>query len=211
MVGTAIEQTVFIVDDDEGVRESLAALLEASGFNTSAFSNATAFLAAFHPHQRGCILLDVRLPDISGLGVLAELKELGAQLPVVMITAYADVPLAVAAMRAGALDFLEKPYAEETLLASVRKALLRDAETAGTYDDVRRINAHLAELTPREREVLDRLLIGRQNKQIAYDLGISPRTVEIHRARVMEKMAASSLSQLVRQILTVRGDIRGIR
>lgn len=205
------DATVFVVDDDEGVRESLSALLQASGFAAEAFGEGAEFLASVGPSRRGCVLLDVRLPDMNGLEVLTELAGRGVRLPVVMITAYADVALAVAAMRAGATDFLEKPYAEEALLTSVRSALRRDAEEADAADDARRINDRLAELTPREREVLDRLLVGRQNKQIAYDLGISPRTVEIHRAHVMEKMAAGSLSQLVRQILMVRGDIRGIR
>lgn len=205
------DATVFVVDDDEGVRESLSALLQASGFAAEAFGEGAGFLRSVGPSRRGCVLLDVRLPDMNGLEVLTELAGRGVRLPVVMITAYADVALAVAAMRAGATDFLEKPYAEEALLTSVRSALRRDAEEADAADDARRINDRLAELTPREREVLDRLLVGRQNKQIAYDLGISPRTVEIHRAHVMEKMAAGSLSQLVRQILMVRGDIRGIR
>lgn len=205
------DATVFVVDDDEGVRESLSALLQASGFAAEAFGEGAEFLASVGPSRRGCVLLDVRLPDMNGLEVLTELAGRGVRLPVVMITAYADVALAVAAMRAGATDFLEKPYAEEALLTSVRSALRRDAEEADAADDARRINDRLAELTPREREVLDRLLVGRQNKQIAYDLGISPRTVEIHRAHVMEKMGAGSLSQLVRQILMVRGDIRGIR
>ena len=203
--------TVFIVDDDEGVRESMGALLEAHGFSTLTFANGSTFLAAIAPGRRGCVLLDVRLPDMTGLIVQAKLKELGVHLAVVMITAFGDVPLAVAAMRAGAIDFLEKPFAEDVLVASVRAALERADAVAGADQDAARINARLAQLTPREREVLDRLLVGRQNKQIAHDLGISPRTVEIHRARVMEKMQAGSLSQLVRQVLAARGDIRGIR
>jgi two-component system response regulator FixJ len=158
------------------------------------------------PDRRGCVLLDVRLPDGNGLDVLQELMARGIRLPVIMITAYADVPLAVAAMRAGAADFLEKPYPEQALLASIHNALRSDAMAAASAADIRSVNARLAKLTPREREVLDRLLAGRQNKQTARDLGISPRTVEIHRSRVMEKMGATSLSHLVRLVLRVRAN-----
>ena len=200
--------TVFIVDDDEGVRESMAALLEAHGLTTQTFADGSSILAAVAPGHRGCVLLDIRLPDITGLIVQTKLKERGINLAVVMITAFGDVPLAVAAMRAGATDFLEKPFADDVLVASVRAALERADVEAGAGEDVARITARLAQLTPREHEVLEQLLVGSQNKQIAYELGISPRTVEIHRARVMEKMQAGSLSQLVRQVLTARGSAR---
>lgn len=200
--------TVFIVDDDEGVRESMAALLEAHGLTTQTFADGSSFLAAVASGHRGCVLLDIRLPDITGLIVQTKLKERGINLAVVIITAFGDVPLAVAAMRAGATDFLEKPFAEEVLVASVRAALERADVEAGAEEDAARITARLAQLTPREHEVLEQLLVGSQNKQIAYELGISPRTVEIHRARVMEKMQADSLSQLVRQVLTARGSAR---
>lgn len=200
--------SVFIVDDDEGVRESMAALLEAHGLTTVTFADGFSFLAAVTSGHRGCVLLDIRLPDITGLIVQAKLKERGIPLAVVMITAFGDVPLAVAAMRAGATDFLEKPFAEEVLVASVRAALERADAVAVAGEDAARITARLAQLTPREQEVLERLLVGSQNKQIAFDLGISPRTVEIHRARVMEKMQADSLSQLLRQVLTAREYIR---
>lgn len=199
---------VLIVDDDEGVRDSMAALFEAYGLTTRTFADGSSFLAAVTPGHRGCVLLDIRLPDITGLIVQAKLKERGINLAVVMITAFGDVPLAVAAMRAGATDFLEKPFTEEVLVASVRAALERADAVAGADEDAARITARMAQLTPREHEVLERLLVGAQNKQIAYELGISPRTVEIHRARVMEKMQAGSLSQLVRQVLTARGDTR---
>ncbi|MBL8668059.1 MAG: response regulator, partial [Rhodospirillales bacterium] len=142
--------------------------------------------------------------DMTGLTVQTRLRERGITLPVVMITAFADVPLAVAAMRAGAADFLEKPYSDDVLIASVHLALARAETIADIEEQAARTNARLAQLTPRERQVLDFLLVGRQNKQIAHDLGISPRTVEIHRARVMDKMQAGSLSELVRIVLTVR-------
>ncbi|HYN39290.1 MAG TPA: response regulator, partial [Rhodospirillales bacterium] len=157
----AAEKMVFIVDDDDDVRESLAALLDVSGFVTATFATGGSFLSAMAACRRGCVLLDARLPDMNGLEVMSTLSEIGVRLPVVMITAYADVPLAVAAMRAGAADFLEKPYAEDVLLASVHAAMQREADEAAAIDDVRRINARLQELTPREREVLDRLLAGR--------------------------------------------------
>jgi len=200
----ANEPTVFIVDDDAGVRDSVAALIESYGFATEVFASGTAFLQQMTAGRRGCVLLDIRLPDMTGLMVQAKLRELGFNQPVIMITAFADVPLAVAAMRAGAADFLEKPYADDVLIAAVRMALARAEAVASVDAQMARITARLAQLTPREREVLDRLLAGRQNKQIAHDLGISPRTVEIHRARVMEKMQAGSLSELVRVVLTVR-------
>ena len=200
----AAEPTVFIVDDDAGVRDSVVALIESHGFATEVFASGTAFLQAMAAGRRGCVLLDMRLPDMTGLTVQMKLRDLGINLPVVMITAFADVPLAVAAMRAGAADFLEKPYADDVLIAAVRMALARAEAVASVDAQMARITARLAQLTPREREVLDRLLAGRQNKQIAHDLGISPRTVEIHRARVMEKMQAGSLSELVRVVLTVR-------
>ncbi len=196
--------TVFIVDDDEGVRDSVAALIESYGFATAVFATGTAFLEKVAAGQRGCVLLDVRLPDMTGLTVQTRLRERGITLPVVMITAFADVPLAVAAMRAGAADFLEKPYSDDVLIASVHLALARAETIADIEEQAARTNARLAQLTPRERQVLDFLLVGRQNKQIAHDLGISPRTVEIHRARVMDKMQAGSLSELVRIVLTVR-------
>lgn len=197
------EPVVFIVDDDAGVRDSVAALIESYGFATEVFASGAAFLQAMTTGRQGCVLLDIRLPDMTGLTVQRKMRELGINLPVVMITAFADVPLAVAAMRAGAADFLEKPYADDVLIGSVRMALARAEAAASHAAQTARTTARLAQLTPREREVLDRLLAGRQNKQIAHDLGISPRTVEIHRARVMEKMQAGSLSELVRLVLTV--------
>ncbi len=195
---------VYIVDDDEAVRDSAAALLSSHGYAVETFGRPGDFLRAASLHARGCALLDVRLPELSGIEVLKKLTEAGVHLPVVMITAYGDVPLAVSAMRAGAVDFLEKPYAEEDLLASIAEALERQQEEANDDGETALVASRLGTLTPRELEVLDLLIAGKQNKQIAFDLGISPRTVEIHRARVMEKMAATSLSHLVRMVIITR-------
>lgn len=194
---------VYIVDDDEAVRDSVAALLASHGYTIETFAQPRGFLLAITPHSRGCALLDVCLPEMTGIEVLNRLSEAGIRLPVVMITAYGDVPLAVSAMRAGAVDFLEKPYAEEELLASIADALASQQQQDND-DDTRLVASRLATLTPREREVLDLLIAGKQNKQIAYDLGISPRTVEIHRGRVMEKMAAATVSHLVRMVVVAR-------
>ncbi len=195
---------VYIVDDDEAVRDSVAVLLSSHGYSVESFGRPKEFLRAAKPHSRGCALLDVRLPELSGIEVLEKLSEAGVRLPVVMITAYGDVPLAVSAMRAGAVDFLEKPYAEEDLLASIAEALARQQKEKSDEGETALVASRVATLTPRELEVLDLLVAGKQNKQIAYDLGISPRTVEIHRARVMEKMAATNLSHLVRMVITAR-------
>lgn len=187
---------IHVVDDDDGVRESLRFLLETNGFRVRGWANGTVLLAALPLAGSGCIVLDVRMPDLDGVAVLRRLRERGSRLPVIVITGHADVPLAVRAMKAGADDFLEKPYTEQEILDSIRAALTRsrNADAAVPPD----LAARLAGLTPREREVLDGLVAGLPNKSIAYDLGISPRTVEIHRGRVMGKMRARSLSELVR-------------
>jgi two-component system, LuxR family, response regulator FixJ len=197
---------VIVVDDDEAIRESLSALLGSHGYGVQSYARATDFLqsAASCAAHGGCVLLDVRLPDLTGLEVLHRLSEAFFRLPVIMITAYGDVPMAVAAMRAGAADFLEKPYTEEDLLGSIAAALQRERREAETGEDVALVASRLETLTPREHDVLELLVAGKQNKQIAYDLGISPRTVEIHRARVMEKMAATSISHLVRMVVVAR-------
>jgi len=195
-----MEQTycVYIVDDDEAVRDSLQILLDTVGYETRTFSCGPNFLDACDASFKGCVLLDVRMPQMSGLEVQERLRTVCPDLPVIIITGHGDIAMAVGAMKAGALDFVEKPFHEETLLASIENAL-KQAEQAD------RQNAQSAEaqrsferLTPRERDVLEQLVIGRPNKVIAYELGCSPRTVEIHRARIMEKTGAQSLSHLVR-------------
>lgn len=193
---------VYIVDDDDAVRCSLLAMLESSGFLCLGFARGSDFLQHISPAARGCLVLDIRLPDMSGLEVQAALTASGYRLPVIAITAYADVALAVEVMKAGALDFLEKPYSEEALLDRVRQALDSQASgpRSGSQPEVA-VAARFDRLTAREREVLEQVVAGKQSKQIAYDLQISPRTVEIHRARVMLKMEARNLAHLVRMVL----------
>lgn len=190
--------TVFVVDDDEDVRDSLHALLESAGWPVEQFASAADFLASAGLERGGCLVTDVRMPGMDGLALQAALAERGAGLPVIVVTGHGDVPLAVQAMKAGAVDFLEKPFDDEQLLASVSRAAalrLQDQERQAAASAAR---ARLETLTPRERQVLDLLVQGHPNKAIAFELDISPRTVEIHRAHLMEKMDARSLSDLVR-------------
>ncbi len=187
--------TVVVVDDDDAVRDSLQVLLESAGFTVEAFASPVEFLASPAPGRAGCLVVDVRMPEMDGIQVQETLNAGNNQLPVIVMTGHADVPLAVRAMKAGAVDFVEKPFDDEVMIETVRRAL--QIRPAANPELVQRI----AQLTPREREVLEGLMAGHANKVIAYELDISPRTVEIHRARVMEKMQARSLSQLVRMAL----------
>lgn len=197
------EATVYVVDDDEAVRESVIVLLDSFGLPAVGCATGQALIEAISPDDRGCVLLDIRLPDMDGLAVQQELKLRRIRLPIIVITGFADVALAVRAMKAGAHDFIEKPFTDEGLLASVRDALAADEQAADAGASAAQVAARLAQLTPRERAVLDELVLGQQNKQIAYTLGISPRTVEIHRGHVMEKLQARSISQLIRMVLSV--------
>jgi two-component system response regulator FixJ len=191
------EPTIVVIDDDAAVRDSLAAMLEAEGFAVESFGDARSFLAAYRPLASGCYLIDVRMPGMDGLVLLAELARRPDAAPAIMITGHGDVPMAVEAMKIGAVDFIEKPFAPEVILTSIRTALAGQAQTMPPED----VRPRLARLTEREREVLEQLVVGLSNKAIGQELGISPRTVEIHRARVMEKMQADSLSHLVRLAL----------
>jgi len=197
-------QTVFIVDDDEAVRDSLRTLLEAAGYQVRSFGTGGEFLSAI-PSEEGCLIIDVRMPGIGGLDVQERLKADGIALPVIVITGHGDVPLAVRAMKGGAVDFVEKPFAKTAIRAAVERALEIGRQQHKTRDEVAGAKARLSPLTEREHEVLRLLVAGKQNKMIAYELGISPRTVEIHRARVMEKTRVRSLSELVR--LAIAGGI----
>lgn len=193
--------TVFIVDDDSGIRSSIRTLMKSIGLQAVAYASASEFLGAYQPHQDGCLILDIRMPGVSGLELQQALNEKGAVIPVIFITGHADIPMAVEAMRHGAFDFLQKPFRDQDLIDRVQEALTRDKETRGELREHGRIRARIASLTPREREVLELLTTGKANKMMAQDLGLSQRTVEIHRAHVMEKMAAKSIAQLVRMVM----------
>lgn len=192
---------VHIVDDDPAVRDSLQFLLDAAGLAARTYASAAEFLDGAGTLRAGCVLADVRMPGIDGLALQRRLAELGSRLPVIIMTGHGDVPIAVEALKTGAADFLEKPFDDERLLRVLRDAL-QASQAAQEKSDVREaIRTRLLSLTKREREVLEKLVEGLPNKTIAYDLGTSPRTVEVQRARVMEKMAARSLPDLVRMVL----------
>ncbi len=190
--------TIFIVDDDEAVRDSLSMLIESAGMKSQTFGSCREFLAKQALPRYTCLLLDVHMPEMSGLQLLDEMAKRGIRLPVIVMTGQADVPLAVRAMKAGAVDFIEKPFTDELMLDSIQRALKAPAAKSAADPAIKE---RLAQLSPREHEVLLHMVAGNPNKVAAYNLGISPRTVEIHRARVMEKMAARSLSELVRMAL----------
>jgi len=192
---------VYVVDDDEASRQSLAFLLQAADFNVHTYASATVFLDLASKLGWSCVITDVRMPGMSGIELLRRLKELDVNVPVIVITGHGDVPLAVEAMKVGAADFLEKPFDDDVLLSSVRMALAQRDGDKRRHGERAEIESRLAVLSPRERDVLSGLVSGRANKQIAYDLGISPRTVEIYRANLMNKMQAGSLSELVRMAL----------
>jgi two-component system, LuxR family, response regulator FixJ len=192
---------VHVIDDDQAMRESLAFLLSTIGLEVQTYESAVAFLKVAREVDAGCVITDVRMPELSGVDLLRQLRELKLAIPVIVITGHGDVPLAVEAMKIGALDFLEKPFDDEVLLASVRSALSQLDQDQKRRAERGEIEARLASLSNRERDVLEGLVAGHANKQIAYDLGISPRTIEIYRANLMTKMQAASLSDLVRMAL----------
>jgi two-component system response regulator FixJ len=192
------ETRIYVIDDDDAVRDSLALQLEASGFAVKTFPSAREFLKEAASLPPGCVISDVRMPEIDGLELQNRLAEMRLNLPVIIMTGHGDVALAVRAMRAGAVDFIEKPFGGDAILESIRLAQSRFIEREKSDAASETARARLALLTPREREVFDELIRGKQNKVIAFDLNISPRTVEVHRARVLEKMQAPSLSELVR-------------
>lgn len=195
---------VFVVDDDSGVRSSIRILLKSVGINTTVFASAKEFLAAYDPSQPGCMVLDIRMPRMSGMELQLELNRLGAVIPVIFITGHGDVPMAVEAMQQGAFDFLQKPFRDQDLIHRIQKAMERDAAHRSALHETEAIKTRLESLTPREREVLELLADGKQNKVMAGELGLSQRTVEIHRSNVMDKMQARSVAQLVRMLLDVR-------
>jgi two-component system, LuxR family, response regulator FixJ len=194
---------VHIIDDDEALRESLTFLLRTARIDAESHASAADFLNSLPHLHLHCVITDVRMPGMTGIELLRRLRELKIEVPVIVITGHGDVPLAVEAMKIGASDFLEKPFDDEMLLASVRAALKRQDGEAKRNNERAEIEARVAALSNRERDVLGGLVAGRANKQIAFDLGISPRTVEIYRANLMNKMRAGSLSDLVRMALIV--------
>lgn len=201
---TEVDQTIFVVEDDEAVRDSLALLLKSEGLPVRTFKSGTAFLEEWSPAMAGCVVLDIRMPGMDGMAVHKALNERQSLLPVIFVTGHGDVPLAVEAMRQGAFDFIEKPYREGALLEKVQAALAQDAEQRKVLNQQQLIIDRIRSMTPREREIMDRMIAGQANKVIAIELEISQRTVEIHRSRVMHKMGTHSLAQLVRMFLAVK-------
>jgi two-component system, LuxR family, response regulator FixJ len=193
--------TVFVVDDDQAMRTSLQWLIESTGMQVKTFESADAFLSNYYPGRAGCLLLDVRMPGMSGLELQSYLAREGYQLPVIIITGHGDVGMAVKAMRAGAMDFIEKPFHDEDLLCSIQRALEVDQRQRLSRAARADILVRVADLTPREHEVMGMVTDGKANREIAVALGVTPKTVEAHRARVMEKMRAESLAELVRMVL----------
>lgn len=195
------EPVVHVIDDDEAVRDSIAFLLKAARFPVRTYESAGAFLSGLRPDETGCIITDVRMPDVDGIELLRRLRTEGSSLPVIVITGHGDVPLAVEAMKIGAVDFFEKPFDDDALLVAVRLALNRQRDDKERQAEKLQLAERFATLSTRERQVLEGLVKGQPNKTIAFDLGISPRTVEIYRANVMTKLKASSLSELVRMAI----------
>jgi two-component system, LuxR family, response regulator FixJ len=195
------EATVFIVDDDEAVRDSLGLLLRSVGFRARCYGSAKDFLKAFEPRDYGCLVLDIRMPGMTGLELQKHLAEIGCNIPIVFITGHGDIPMAVEAVRQGAIDFLQKPFADQELVDRINDAMKLAAEQREGELERLEILDRIESLTAREKQVMGQVVLGKANKVIAGDLGVSQRTVEIHRARVMEKMQANSLAHLVRMVM----------
>jgi len=197
---------IYIVDDDDGMRRALTVLMTAVGYQPEAFARPAEFLSKYDANQAGCLVLDVRMPEMSGLEVQQQLNRSGALIPVILITGHGDIPMAVQAMKDGAFDFLQKPFRDQELLDRINAALKQDAQNRESVDRLADLRQRAESLTPREREVMGHVVDGKANKVIAIDLGLSERTVEIHRANVMEKMGARSVAHLVKMHLTLGGD-----
>lgn len=200
----AEQSTVFIIDDDEAVRDSLSWLMKSAGLLAETFASADAFLNDYREDRPGCLILDIRMPGMNGLELQSVLKERRYRLPIIIISGHADVPMAVRALKAGAFDFIEKPFNDELLLGHVQRAIEQDRHRREDMAALYQWRARLDTLTPREREVLDLVVAGASNKKISGELGVSTKTVEAHRARVMEKLQAESLSHLVRMVISAR-------
>ena len=198
-----LTQTIYVVDDDEAMRDSMSWLLEGEGYVVACFDSAESFLKARRDDMRGCLILDVRMPEMSGLELHEKLDALGSQLPVIFVTGHGDVPMAVSALQRGACDFIEKPFHNEDLLSRIVRALALDSQLSARRQRNGAISHRLDQLTQREREVMKLVVTGKLNKQIADELNISMKTVEAHRARVMEKMGVRTLAELVKAVMTV--------
>ena len=201
------ESTVFVVDDDDAVRESLAFLLKSVGLKVESFSSAQDFLKSYNPARAGCLVLDIRMPGMSGLELQEKLKQMESMLPIIFITGHGDVPMAVKAIKAGAADFVQKPFRDQELIDRIREVLEEDASARVEKLQKAEILKRIDSLTEREREVMEQVVDGKANKVVAIDLNVSQRTVEIHRANVMDKMKARSLAQLVRLVMKARGEL----
>ena len=195
--------TIYVVDDDDSMRQAIALLLRTVGYTPIVFARPTEFLAKYDSNLHGCLVLDIRMPEMSGLEVQQQLNKSGAILPVIFITGHGDIPMAVQAMKDGAFDFLTKPFRDQDLLDRINNALKQDAENRAAIEKHADLRRRAESLTPREREVLELIVEGKANKVVAIDLGLSERTVEIHRANVMEKMGARSVAHLVKMHLTL--------
>lgn len=195
--------TVFLVDDDDAVRSAIRLLLRSVGLAVEIYASAPEFLAAYDPARPGCLVLDMRMPGMSGLELQEALAARHSILPIVFVTGHADVPMAVRAIQSGAIDFIEKPFSDQVLIERVQRALALDERNRAALVQREAIAERITRLTPREREVMRRIVDGQANKVVAIELGLSERTVEIHRARVMEKMCAPSLAHLVRQVVAL--------
>ena len=194
------EPVIHVIDDDDSARHSLEFLIDCAGMAVRTYPSASAFLAAVPDLEPGCIVTDVRMPEMSGLQLIERLKALGVTLPVIVITGHADVPMAIEAMKQGVADFIEKPFSDDAILGAIRSALARADGRSQLDAEKAEVSSKMATLSQREREVLQGLVQGQANKVIAYELDISPRTVEVYRANVMTKMGAGSLSELVRMV-----------
>jgi len=202
-----LSPVVFIVDDDDAVRESLEFLMKSIDQSAESFASAKDFLNAYNPDRPGCLLLDIRMPGMSGIELQEELRRRSIHIPVIFITGHGDVPMAVKAIQAGAADFIQKPFRDQELIDRIREVIAADAEDRAERLERNEILHRMSTLTEREREVMEQVVVGKANKVVAIDLSVSQRTVEIHRANVMEKMKAKSLAQLVRLVMRARGEI----
>jgi RNA polymerase sigma factor (sigma-70 family) len=198
---SSLKSTVYIVDDDQAIRHAMELLMRSVGLDYEIFHSADDFLESHTNDRAGCLVLDIRMPGMGGLELQEKLNQMGSTLPIIFITGHGDVPMAVEAMQKGAVDFIQKPFRDQELLDRIGEALKTDQERRSEREEKAEVRERIGKLTNRERQVLDLVVTGKPNKVIAYELGVSQRTVEIHRARVMEKMQAKSLADLVRMHL----------